>query len=168
MFSAHASSRVPFAAAVIVVTVVLSTLLCSIWFYSSRGTNCCLELRNLIDQGAGQVCGAPPSPPPAPSPPLPPPSPGVSATALDVLSESAGCPREGSCLGFGGSCADLQDQFRTLAGCYVYGDPGAEEEHEFLDEYGMSCANDCAFKMHSCLMRTCRIQCAMPFPTTRL
>ena len=129
----------------IVVTVVLSTLLCSIWFYSSRGGQCCQEIRTLLDTGAGRVCGAPPAPPSAmprpspPSPPLPPLSPGTNVTALyalDVLPESAGCPPVGPCLGFDGSCGDLQDQFIALAGCYLYGDPGAEEEHEFLDEYG--------------------------------
>jgi hypothetical protein len=130
----------------------------SIWFYSSRGTNCCLEIRNMIDMGAGQVCTAlsPPSPPlspplpplPPPSPPSPPLSPGANATAafpLDVLPESAGCPPFGPCLGFEGSCADLQEQFSTLDGCYFYGDPGAEEQHEFLADYGARDTGAAAF-----------------------
>jgi len=99
----------------------------------------------MLDMGAGQVCGVPPVPAsamPPPSPPLPSLpslSPGANATAfyaLDVQPKSAGCPPVGPCLGFDGSCGDLPEQFVTLAGCYVYGDPGAEEEHEFLDEYG--------------------------------
>ena len=129
----------------------------------------------LLDTGAGQVCGAQPAPPstmPLPSPPLPPLpplSPGTNVTyTLDVLPESAGCPPVGPCLGFDGSCGDLPNQFATLAGCYVYGDPGAEEEHEFLDEYGMPCAHDGASELRSCLTLACRIQCATPSLTTPL
>ena len=86
----------------------------SIWFFSSRGTLCCQELRGLLDVGAGQTCGQPYVPP---------------------LDDTSGCPPVGPCLGFLGACADLQEQFIGLQGCYVYGDPGDEAEHTTLDEY---------------------------------
>ena len=113
----------------------------SIWFYSSRGSNCCLELRALIDAGAGQVC------PGAAALALPPPAPvlagdafctpSFNATALpaDELPPSEGCPPVGACLGYAGNCGDLAEQFATVQGCYVYGDPGAEEPHDTLADY---------------------------------
>ena len=125
----------------ILVTIVMSTLLVSIWFYSSRGTQCCQEVRALLDAGAGKVCGAtpPPAPPMSPfMPPLPPAPftpPGVDVVTSDATISPSGCPPVGPCLGFTGGCNDIPEQFIDLAGCYVYGDPGAEEEHEFLDEY---------------------------------
>ena len=125
----------------ILITLVLSTLLVSIWFYSSRGTQCCQEIRAMLDMGAGQVCGAtpPPAPPMSPfTPPLPPAPftpPGIEPVALDFVAEPSGCPPVGPCLGFTGGCNDIPEQFIDLAGCYYYGDPGAEEFHELLDEY---------------------------------
>ena len=128
----------------ILVTLVLSTLLVSIWFYSSRGSQCCAELRMMLDTGAGQACSgsAPPAPPmsplmppPPPLPPLPPSSP-VAATSSDAFTDDSGgsgCPPVGPCLGYVGNCADLQAQFATVQGCFVYGDPGAEEQHDNLD-----------------------------------
>ena len=83
-------------------------------FFSSRGSLCCQELRGLIDLGAGQTCGQPYAPP---------------------LDYASGCPPVGPCLGFLGACADLQEQFIGLQGCYTYGDPGAEAEHPLLDDY---------------------------------
>ena len=136
----------------ILVTIVMSTLLVSIWFYSSRGTQCCQEIRAMLDMGAGQVCGAtpPPAPPMSPSmPPLPPAPftpPGVLAVSSDAAVSPSGCPPVGPCLGFTGGCNDIPEQFIDLAGCYYYGDPGAEEYHEYLDEYGMPCA-DCASEL---------------------
>jgi hypothetical protein len=119
----------------------MSTLLVSIWFYASRGTQCCAEIRAMLDLGAGQVCGAtpPPAPPMSPfTPPLPPAPftpPGIDAVSSDVGSSPSGCPPVGPCLGFTGGCNDIPEQFIDLAGCYYYGDPGAEEYHELLDEY---------------------------------
>jgi hypothetical protein len=92
----------------------------------------------LLDTGAGQQCPslapyppAPPLAPPAPAPPSPFAPPGLGAEP-----EVAGCPPgPGPCLGYVGNCADLQEQFATLQGCYVYGAPGEEEEHQYLDEY---------------------------------
>ena len=43
------------------------------------------------------------------------------------------CDPVGPCLGFAGDCGDIQDQFLTVQGPYVYGDP--PEEHMYLDEY---------------------------------
>ena len=132
----------------ILVTIVMSTLLVSIWFYSSRGTQCCQEIRAMLDMGAGQVCGAtpPPAPPMSPyTPPLPPAPftpPGVLAASSDAAASPSGCPPVGPCLGFTGGCNDIPEQFIDLAGCYYYGDPGAEEYHEYLDEYGAPCARN--------------------------
>ena len=126
----------------ILITLVLSTLLVSIWFYSSRGSQCCQEIRAMLDTGAGQVCGVtpPPSPPDAPYPPPAPPAPftppGIEPVATDFAIAPSGCPPVGPCLGFTGGCNDIPEQFIDLAGCYYYGDPGAEEYHEYLDEYG--------------------------------
>ena len=137
---AHASPAAPDFRWMILLTLVLSTLLVSIWFYSSRGTQCCQEVRALLDLGAGKVCGAtpPPAPPMSPfMPPLPPAPftpPGVDVVTSDATISPSGCPPVGPCLGFTGGCNDIPEQFIDLAGCYVYGDPGAEEEHEFLDE----------------------------------
>jgi hypothetical protein len=108
----------------IVITLLLSTLLVSIWFYSSRGAQCCAELRALLDAGAGSsllpdgTC-----------------APHAAAT-LDAAAPPGGCPPgAGLCLGFAGNCADVQAQFADLQGCYTYGDPGAEEPHETLADY---------------------------------
>ena len=93
----------------------MSTLLTSIWFYSSRGTQCCAEIRSIIDLGAGQTCGAPYIPPP---------------------DDAAGCPPVGPCLGFLGACADVQEQFLTLQGCYVFSDgTGEPTEHDSIADY---------------------------------
>ena len=98
----------------ILMTLVVSSLLVSIWFYSSRGTACCAEIRGLLDSGAGGNCSQQ-----SPSAPLPGPS---SALLLDAgLGSSclAGTPT-GPCLGYTGNCGDLQTQFATLPGAYVY------------------------------------------------
>ena len=158
----------------ILVTIVMSTLLVSIWFYSSRGTQCCQEIRAMLDMGAGQVCGAtpPPAPPMSPTmPPLPPAPftpPGVLAASSDVAASPSGCPPVGPCLGFTGGCNDIPAQFIDLAGCYYYGDPGAEEYHEYLDEYGTPAPIALPFAHAACLMRARLIQCATPSPTTRM
>ena len=147
----------------------------------------------MIDMGAGQVCTAlsPPSPPlplspslspplpplPPSSPPSPPLSPGANATAafpLDVVPESAGCPPVGPCLGFEGSCGDLQEQFATLAGCYYYGDPGAEEYHEFLADYVCHAFPDDAYVtdqffvgLSACAACSPRVLCLLTHPCVR-
>ena len=164
----------------IIVTLVLSTLLVSIWFYSSRGQQCCAELRMMIDTGAGQVCprSAPPSPPAPPFapplpplPPLPPPPPppallspgGVVATSDEaLLSDAPGCPPVGPCLGYVGNCADLQEQFATVQGCYFYGDPGAEDYHEFLDEYVCHAFPDDAYVTDQFFVALISVAVALP------
>ena len=156
----------------IIVTLVLSTLLVSIWFYcesacalvhrlqfltrllpahaDSRGATCVLELRALIDAGAGRplagfACG--------------------DAPVQDTDSGSTGCPPVGPCLGWLGDGADLQAQFADVQGCFTDGYPGVV--HATLADWGVSC-----------LYRPCpttRIkrrlshaaQCAMPSRTTR-
>ena len=104
----------------ILVTLLCSSLLTSIWFYSSRGIACCTEIRTLLDTGAGAVCGAPPA--------------NVSSSSNSTLlspyllpsntsSGDAGCDPAvpaGVCLGYTGACGDLPSQFSSLQGAYVY------------------------------------------------
>jgi hypothetical protein len=40
----------------ILVTLVLTSLLTSIWFYSSRAQACCAEIRGILGCDAGQPC----------------------------------------------------------------------------------------------------------------
>ena len=100
----------------ILLTLVLSTLLTSIWFYcasrrcvcadllltraaprsDSRGANCCLELRTIL-----------------------------------------GCGPAGPCRGFAGDCADMAAQFADVQGPFLYSDgPGeAPSEHDSLGDW---------------------------------
>ena len=119
----------------ILMTLLASSLLTSIWFYSSRGIACCTEIRTLLDTGAGQTCGV------------------VAAAAVsdyasnahvnsinsDRMSQylllspsnatavaataSTGCDpalSAGPCLGSLGACGDLPTQFANLQGAYTY------------------------------------------------
>ena len=113
----------------------------SIWFYSSRGTQCCAEIRNLIDTGAGQSCGAPYVPP---------------------ADDASGCPPVGPCLGFTGSCADLQQQFIALQGCYVYGGPGDVAEHAYLDDYVCHAFPDDAYVTDQFFVSLIAVAVALP------
>lgn len=46
------------------------------------------------------------------------------------------CPPSDACFGFTGAGADLQQQFISLPGCFVYGAPGDEaEEHDSVADY---------------------------------
>ena len=65
-------------------------------FYYSRGANCCLEIRTILD-----------------------------------------CDPVGPCLGFAGDCGDIQAQFAGVQGEYVYSDgPGDPPSvHAYLDDY---------------------------------
>jgi hypothetical protein len=100
----------------ILVTLVLSTLLVSIWcvrgrivslgaahtpdhlfprhrrFFYSKGATCCSEIRLILE-----------------------------------------CDPVGPCRGFEGDCADIIPQFEGVQGPYIYGEP--PEEHMFLDDY---------------------------------
>jgi hypothetical protein len=88
-------------------------------FFYSKGAQCCAELRQLLDTGAGVpivdgVCGAPPPLDPA----------------------ALGCPPgPGPCLDYTGDCADLQEQFIALQGCYMYGEPGDVTAQDTLADY---------------------------------
>ena len=82
-------------------------------FQYSRATNCCLEVRTLLNAGAGLSCGS------------------------EVLF-TGGASCEASflrqpCLGFSGDCADLTAQFATLPGAYFYGEPPTC--HSTLEEF---------------------------------
>jgi sugar lactone lactonase YvrE len=106
----------------IIITGILCSLFVSIWFYSSRASLCCAELRNLLNIGAGvpfvsadAECGAP-------------------------FSTSSCCaPGVADCLGYDGNCADFQEQFTSVQGCYPYDGSNHEtiadwECHAFPDD----------------------------------
>ncbi len=123
----------------ILFTLVLSTLLTSIWFYcacpeltaalraltrvpllaDSRGANCCLEIRSILN-----------------------------------------CDPVGECMGFNGDCGDIQDQFLTVQGPYVYGDP--PEEHMYLDEYVCTQFPDDAYVTDQLLVGLISVAVALP------
>ena len=103
----------------ILVTLVLSTLLTSIWFYYSRGANCCLEIRTILN-----------------------------------------CDPVGECMGYNGNCGDLQDQFSTVQGPYVYGNP--PEEHMYLDEYVCTAFPDDAYITDQMLVGLISVAVALP------
>jgi hypothetical protein len=126
----------------ILMTLLMAALLCAIIFYSSRGTVCCLEIREMLHSGAGQLCpGAANSTallsPPPPFPPPFPPSSSPSMLALAGASASGCDPATpaGPCLGYLGSCGDLAAQFATLQGAYVYGLPGEQACQSNLADY---------------------------------
>jgi hypothetical protein len=133
----------------IIVTIILSTLLVSIWFYYSRGAQCCAELHALLDAGAGRAL-------------LPDGTCAPLAAALDA-GVLAGCPPGAAlCLGFAGDCADLQEQFADLQGCYVYGDPGAEEPHETLADYVCHAFPDDAYTTDQFFVGLISVAVALP------
>jgi len=122
----------------ILVTLVLSGLLTSIWFYSSRASLCCAEVRSLLDSGAGQSCSGS--------------SNGTQlamagSSELDrrsflLIDKPQGTPEgcdpatpAGPCLGYTGACGDLTTQFASVQGAYLYGDPGAQSCHVTLGDY---------------------------------
>ena len=143
------SSRVNLSREVILFTLVLSTLLTSIWFYcvypaltaavirapssqrsrahpcplhlsaDSRGANCCLEIRTILN-----------------------------------------CDPVGECMGFNGDCGDIQDQFLTVQGPYTYGDP--PEEHMYLDEYVCTQFPDDAYVTDQLLVGLISVAVALP------
>jgi len=122
-------------------SLLLSALLVSIMFYSQRASSCCLEIRSLLQAGAGASCFAM-SPPPQPPPPLPPPPharvwkpPPLSPLAPASALECDPATPAGVCMGYQGSCAELASQFAHVPGAYVYGPPGQESCHATLADY---------------------------------
>jgi hypothetical protein len=124
----------------ILCTLCLCALFTAILFYSSRGQQCCLEIRGLLDAGAGQSCSLSSvaiSPPPPFPPPLPDEPAAGSSLLLDVVSD-AGCDPAlpaGVCLGYTGACGDLPTQFASVQGAFVYGLPGLETCNPTLADY---------------------------------
>ena len=99
----------------VLVTLVLSSLLVSIWFYSSRGAACCAELRGLLHTGAGGDCSA--------GVPASPPVPGPSSAFLPdggLASTCLASNATGQCLGATCDCGSLLAQFGSLPGAYPY------------------------------------------------
>ena len=133
----------------ILVTLLCSSLLTSIWFYSSRGIACCTEIRTLLDTGAGQTCATLAASDYSSlshanaivsdrmSVYLLPSAAGNSSAAA-AAAASTGCDPAlpaGPCLGSLGACGDLPTQFANLQGAYVYGLPGGESCHTTLGDY---------------------------------
>ena len=71
-----------------------------------------------------------------------------------------GCDPVGECMGFNGDCGDLQDQFLTVQGPYVYGDP--PEEHMYLDEYTCTQFPDDAYVTDQLLVGLISVAVALP------
>jgi hypothetical protein len=126
----------------ILFTLVLSTLLTSIWcapatmlrrscaasaltpscvirFYFSRGFNCCAELRTILE-----------------------------------------CDPVGECMGFLGDCGDMQAQFAGVQGSYIYGDP--PEQHQYIDDYICTQFPDDAYVTDQILVGLISVAVALP------
>ncbi len=150
----------------------MSCLLVSIWFYSSRATACDLELRAILDAGAGLTCalalapaGAPPFPaaPAAPlAPPAPPAPPAVDVSLVSLLrgdaSAASRCPPAGACFGFTGAGADLQAQFGALPGCYAYD----AAEHDTVADYLCTAFPDDAYPTDQLFVGLISVAVALP------
>ena len=124
----------------ILVTLLASSLLTSIWFYSSRGIACCTEIRTLLDTGAGQTCGVVAAAAASDYASnshvnsinsdrmsqyllLSPSNATTSSAAAVAAATSTGCDpalSAGPCLGSLGACGDLPTQFANLQGAYTY------------------------------------------------
>ena len=113
----------------ILCTLVLCALFTAILFYSSRGQSCCIELRTLLDTGAGQSCSAAPLSPRHSSFLL-------NSSALDDYGCDPATPA-GLCLGYLGSCGDLASQFSEVQGAFMYNadGPGALTCYSTLADY---------------------------------
>jgi len=103
----------------ILMTLVCSALLVSIWFYQSRSALCCAEMRAILN-----------------------------------------CESPTSCLGFTGSCSDLQSQFATLQGPWVYGTPPSE--HQYLTDYACHAFPDDAYPLDQLLVGLISFAVAIP------
>ena len=70
------------------------------------------------------------------------------------------CDPVGPCLGFTGDCGDIQEQFITVPGPYIYGDP--PEEHMYLDEYVCTQFPDDAYVTDQMLVGLISVAVALP------
>jgi hypothetical protein len=70
------------------------------------------------------------------------------------------CDPVGECMGFLGDCGDIQNQFLTVQGPYVYGDP--PEEHMYLDEYICTQFPDDAYVTDQLLVGLISVAVALP------
>jgi hypothetical protein len=108
----------------ILMTLLASSLLTSIWFYSSRGIACCTEIRTLLNTGAGQTCGMLATSTSDYASNLP-----MSQYLLSSSSNSSAAALPGTCppplsaapcLGSVADCGDLPTQFPGLQGAFTY------------------------------------------------
>ena len=73
------------------------------------------------------------------------------------------CPPSGACFGFTGAGADLQQQFISLPGCFVYGPPGDEaEEHESIEDYECHAFPDDAYPTDQVFTGLIAVAVALP------
>jgi len=140
----------------LLLTLVASSLLTSIWFYSSRATQCCSEIRTLLDAGAGGSCLSPSST-----------SVVIGSSAAYLLDGglSSTCDPAtpmGVCLGYLGECADLADQFSTLQGAYFYGPPGDVQCHDTLSDYECHAFPDDAYPSDQLLVGLICVAVSLP------
>jgi hypothetical protein len=126
----------------ILLTLVMSTLLTSIWFYcasppggsaahapaASLGTHAfqrCMRSARIV-----HICSL--LTPAAPIAHMP----RADSRGFNCCAEIRmilDCDPVGECMGFAGECGQLQEQFLEVQGPYIYGTP--PEEHMYLDEY---------------------------------
>ena len=106
----------------VLVTLVLSTLLTSIWFYCAY---------------AQPACALPLAPRPARPANTPPRADSRGSNCCLELRAILGCDPAGPCLGFAGDCADIQAQFSGVQGPYLYSDGPGEPptEHDSIDAW---------------------------------
>jgi len=83
-----------------------------------------------------------------------------SAQCCSEMRAILNCESAVSCLGFTGSCADLQSQFSTLQGPFVYGIPPSE--HADLSEYECHAFPDDAYPTDQLLVGLINIAIAIP------
>ena len=83
-----------------------------------------------------------------------------SAQCCSEMRAILNCESAVSCLGFTGSCADLQSQFSTLQGPWVYGTP--PREHADLSDYECHAFPDDAYPLDQLLVGLINIAIAIP------
>ena len=83
-----------------------------------------------------------------------------SAQCCTEIRAILNCESPTSCLGFTGSCSDLQSQFATLQGPWVYGTPPSE--HQYLTDYACHAFPDDAYPLDQLLVGLISFAVAIP------
>jgi len=139
---AHAPNR-----AVILLTLVLSTLLVSIWFYCASRQRCMQHARRACAHRL-----------------LPSPVDSRGANCCIEIRDILGCDPVGPCLGYEGDCGDLQTQFAELQGPWLYsvavGEPPTEQMS--LADYVCHAFPDDAYVTDQLLVGLISVAVALP------